>query len=406
MRKILSAFLIVIFAISFAHAGVMHGGVFGIDAYDPEFRTITGGAAGFIVDDDGDVIAKSVVITTALSLGNFTVATRPAATTANQYITVTDGASVNDCTTGGGTDRVLCRSTGAAWEPVGDGNDGLPVGGTAGDLMRKTADGTEWTSAISVDFGPYDTHYVSPTSQTLTGDRGIDFINADMRVPAATNVSVAGAVTAAALSAQYIDWNEASGPTSIANKPTIPSLTISRTEFLPVAWMIDGAAAPAAVATVDLGTRQVKGRSFQGDTADKDLEMFWQAPIDIIDGDSGTAGFQVKWRPIYIITSATGPASGESVAFALQACSSGSGDTGDCTVGTASIHADEDLDAHAQYDIVYGAYTAITVTDGAAAEGWFMKLYRDQDNAQDDYVQAVSLVGIEIKYKATMADNY
>jgi len=185
-----------------------------------------------------------------------------------------------------------------------------------------------------------------------------------------------------------------------------PSLTISRTEFLPVAWMIDGATAPAAVATVDLGTRQIKGRIFQGDTADQDLEMFWQAPIDIVDGDSGTAGFQVKWRPIYIITSATGPASGESVAFALQACSSGSGDTGDCTVGTASIHADEDLDAHVQYDIVYGAYTAMTVTDGAAAEGWFMKLYRDQDNAQDDYAQAVSLIGIEIKYKATMADNY
>ncbi|MFA5323726.1 MAG: hypothetical protein WC373_13725 [Smithella sp.] len=65
MKKIISAFLIVLFAISFAHAGVMHGGVFGIDAYDPEFRTITGGAGGFTVDDDGDVIAKSIAIGTA-----------------------------------------------------------------------------------------------------------------------------------------------------------------------------------------------------------------------------------------------------------------------------------------------------------------------------------------------------
>jgi hypothetical protein len=169
--------------------------------------------------------------------------------------------------------------------------------------------------------------------------------------------------------------------------------------------MIDGAAAPDALATVDLGTRQVKARTFASDSSE-DLEFFWQAPADIADGDGGTAGFQVKWRPIYVITSATAPASGEGVTFALASCSSGDSDTGNCTVGDDSVVAYADLDGHAQFDIVYGAYTAMTVTDGAAGEAWMMKVYRDHDHASDDYGQVVGLIGIEIKYVRNMTNGY
>jgi hypothetical protein len=42
---------------------------------------------------------------------------------------------------------------------------------------------------------------------------------------ASITVSGSGAVTATALNAQYIDWSAGSGPTSIANKPTIPTVT-------------------------------------------------------------------------------------------------------------------------------------------------------------------------------------
>lgn len=182
-------------------------------------------------------------------------------------------------------------------------------------------------------------------------------------------------------------------------------VTISRTEFVPVGWMIDGAAAPDALATVDLGTRQVKSRTFAADSSE-DVELFWQAPHDIVDGDGGTAGFQVKWRPIYVITASTAPASGEGVAFSLSSCSSGDSDDLDCTVGTESVVAYADLDGHAQFDIVYGDYTAMTVTNGAAEEAWMMTLYRDHDHANDDYAQLVGLIGIEIKYKATLADSY
>jgi hypothetical protein len=186
---------------------------------------------------------------------------------------------------------------------------------------------------------------------------------------------------------------------------TLALATISRTEFIPVSWMIDGASAPDALATVDLGTRQVKARTFASDSSE-DVEFFWQAPADIIDGDSGTAGFQVKWRPIYVITASTAPASGEGVTFALSACSSGDSDSGNCTVGDDSAVAYADLNGHAQYDLVYGTYTAMTVTDGAAGEAWMMKLYRDHDHADDDYGQLTGLIGIEIKYKATIVDSY
>lgn len=183
------------------------------------------------------------------------------------------------------------------------------------------------------------------------------------------------------------------------------TITVSATEFIPVAWMIDGAAPPDALATVDLGTRQVKARTFAADSS-KDLEFFWQAPADIVDGDSGTAGFQVKWRPIYVITHATAPASGEGVVFALSSCSSGDSDTGNCTVGDDSVVAYADLDGHAQYDLVYGTYTAMTVTDGAAGEAWMMKVYRDHDHASDDYGQVVGLIGIEIKYVRNLTNGY
>lgn len=199
----------------------------------------------------------------------------------------------------------------------------------------------------------------------------------------------------------------AAGEVTVEGKAVvlIGGTLVTRTEFIPIGWMIDGAAAPAALATTDLGTRQVKTRSFQGDTADQDLEMFWQAPNDIVDGDAA-AGFQVKWRPIFVITSATTPAAGEGVAFALQSCSSGNGDTGDCTVGTASVIADADLDAHVQFDVVYGGWTEMTVTDGVASEAWFMKLYRDQDNAIDDYAQPIGLIGIELKYQTKPLNDY
>jgi hypothetical protein len=53
----------------------------------------------------------------------YTVATLPTPA-ANSIAIVTDGASSSDCTTGGGSSRVLCGYTGSAWAALGGGGGG------------------------------------------------------------------------------------------------------------------------------------------------------------------------------------------------------------------------------------------------------------------------------------------
>ncbi len=92
------------------------------------------------------------------NLGEYTVATLPAAAAANEnyYTTVTDGSTTTDCTVGGGANRVLCRSTGAAWEAAAGGGGSATPGGdsysvqlnNAGNLggasMYQSPDGNVW----------------------------------------------------------------------------------------------------------------------------------------------------------------------------------------------------------------------------------------------------------------------
>lgn len=76
----------------------------------------------FIFCFAGSALAvNGVKFSLPVSVGEYTVATLPAATLANQYVTVTDGNSATDCTVGGGATSVLCRSTGAAWASAGGG---------------------------------------------------------------------------------------------------------------------------------------------------------------------------------------------------------------------------------------------------------------------------------------------
>lgn len=60
-------------------------------------------------------------------IGAYTVATLPAAGTANRVAIVTDAATAGSCTSGSGSARAWCRDTGSVWESIGDGGSG---GGT------------------------------------------------------------------------------------------------------------------------------------------------------------------------------------------------------------------------------------------------------------------------------------
>jgi len=56
-----------------------------------------------------------------------TIANLPTGIPAGAMVEVTDGDAADDCTTGSGSTRVLCRYSGSAWEAVGDGGGGSTV---------------------------------------------------------------------------------------------------------------------------------------------------------------------------------------------------------------------------------------------------------------------------------------
>lgn len=171
---------------------------------------------------------------------------------------------------------------------------------------------------------------------------------------------------------------------------------ITKTEYLPIAYAEDGAAAPAA-ASVWADTRKAKIRVFAAD-ADDDVEFHWMVPDDYVGG--------IKFRVIGFVNNATAPADTETVIMNLAGCSVGNSDDGGCTLGTG-VDSTFTADAtYAQHDRWSSAWSnEITVTNILAGESVMLKLFRDVD---DTYGQGIGVAGIEIKYKARvlMADRY
>jgi hypothetical protein len=72
---------------------------------------------------------STVMLNQVPVLKSYTVAGLPAAGTADRIAIVTDAATAGSCASGGGSSRSLCRDTGSAWEPLGDGGSGGGGGG-------------------------------------------------------------------------------------------------------------------------------------------------------------------------------------------------------------------------------------------------------------------------------------
>jgi hypothetical protein len=89
--------------------------------------TVAHSATGAIVGTTNTQTLTGKTLTTPV-LTAYTVNTLPAFGTANRLAIVTDAATSGSCTTGLGTARALCRDTGTAWEPVGDGGSGGGAG--------------------------------------------------------------------------------------------------------------------------------------------------------------------------------------------------------------------------------------------------------------------------------------
>jgi len=81
---------------------------------------------------------------------SYTAATLPIFGVRNRIVFVTDAASVSSCIVGGGSTVVLCRDTGLAWEPTGDGTGGGGGGsGTVTSVSVVTANGVSGSVATS-----------------------------------------------------------------------------------------------------------------------------------------------------------------------------------------------------------------------------------------------------------------
>jgi len=166
---------------------------------------------------------------------------------------------------------------------------------------------------------------------------------------------------------------------------------IVKTEFIPIAWMTDGAAAPAAIATYET----LKYRDFD-DAATKDAQFIWVTPLDLI-------GTTIKVRAIAMVSNATAPADEEGVSWGISAGSVAASASVDVARGAVAVSEDTDLDndCNAQYDACYFPYAevtpAVTVTPGNLMA---FTVNRIHDDADDTYAQDIGLIGVEIKYKA------
>jgi hypothetical protein len=90
-----------------------------------------------------------------VKLAAYAVATLPLPTNPDMYVTVIDGVSASDCTTGGASGgsayRVMCRSTGSVWEAVGGGSSFTL---TAANFGSFTAGLTAKTTPVGADIVP------------------------------------------------------------------------------------------------------------------------------------------------------------------------------------------------------------------------------------------------------------
>jgi len=131
---------------------------------------ITGSASSSVVlfgDGAWRAIAESHVAGLVADLagkqaliGSYTVATLPAHGAINALVVVTDAATAGSCTVGGGTALSLCRDSGSAWVPVGDGGGGGGGGIFTSIFGRITPD-------LVATAGDYNTDQVPELPGTL-----------------------------------------------------------------------------------------------------------------------------------------------------------------------------------------------------------------------------------------------
>ena len=161
---------------------------------------------------------------------------------------------------------------------------------------------------------------------------------------------------------------------------------ITKTEFLPIGWLVDGATAPTAIAAVT--GKEVMARSF---TEADDGVYWWIVPNDYVGG--------IKYRVFYAL-SANANADDTAVFSMAGGLVANSGDL-DGSAGTALVATDELTTDDDQYQVMISDYTAESNADWSLSAGGLARFNFSHAAASDMAGAGEPLViGIEIKYKA------
>lgn len=181
------------------------------------------------------------------------------------------------------------------------------------------------------------------------------------------------------------DFDVSSGAISLKSAVT------QVTEFIPIEWAEDGTSAPDTTTLFTHTNGKVRLRKFAGDSS-KDVIIPWRVPTNIKVADG------IKFEVCCVVTEATGP-SNEGVSFKMSGYSSGDGDDITGAFGT-EVESKKTGVTYAQY-VTFDTVLSekVTVTNLAAGEMAMLKLYRDHDDTDDDYVQKLGVYGVVITYE-------
>jgi hypothetical protein len=160
---------------------------------------------------------------------------------------------------------------------------------------------------------------------------------------------------------------------------------VTKTEFLPIGWAVDGATAPAALAAVT--GKEVNARAF---TEADDVVFWWIVPNDYVGG--------VKYRVFYALS--TNADADETVIYSMAGSIVANSGDPDGGAGTALTITDELGTDDDQYQLMITDYTAESNADWSLAAGAVARLNFSNSSTGDLATGEPLVIGIEIKYKA------
>lgn len=181
-----------------------------------------------------------------------------------------------------------------------------------------------------------------------------------------------------------LEWFDGTNVRSIIDTGTTYTV-ITKTEFLPIAWAVNGATAPSAIAAVT--GKEINARSF---TEGDDVVFWWVVPNDYVGG--------VKYRVHYALSA--NASADETVIFSMAgSIVANSGDL-DGSAGTALTITDELGTDDDQYQYMVTDYSAESNADWSLSAGGLARLNFSNAAAGDLASGEPLVIGIEIKYKA------